>query len=864
MKRLKRFIPYLMVLGFCHGWMWSQQYDMTAANHDAAMFRLRGHYSLFEQFVPPAVGAYVNAGSGWNPLAGTGSTGALPFTPPPAALYCISSGAWVPCTGTGGGGGGTFPSGTGIATVNAGAAWGLTLPQVPVESYGAVSYSSASAAIAGTDSTTAIRTCVNISGSECLFQAGYYKITNNIPITVSGTSVKGAFSFPVDTGLVPTITPTVILQTSATADFFDVAGTDTTHNIASNQFEDLTLERSVLPTGGATNCISLNFTYAAYINRVVCADSNHGFHWHASGSQGVGVIENSAVMLGYNGLTETTGNHDGFFADSVDGIASPSFRLRHDFVGVNPSVTATTKAYNITGGAVQDQMYYGVESAGASYGAYISCTGTSFDNSADIHFIEPVFDQSKTSSIFIQNCPASATTQIDFNGGYALTTQGTVTNNIDVESSDGVSISKMQIYGTVPVEVYAHSSTNASITNNQITLGSGKGVVFDGTVSSLINGNQLSGLSGATVHIGLVNSASGNVVGGNTLSGTGTFGISPDSSSQNNIGLQSNIISVSGTPIATPTTPLTTPCNTWTLGEASCNQPYSYLELGNVSSSMTDNPSVFWANSAGAVITLPTAPQGVGIVCASGIIVCGPSRIVTVFNSTFGGSAGNITVVPSSGWSFFGTLSACTSSVCTIPAGGSITFSSLNIPSSSTLDWFPVAFSGLGAGGFPITIGSTSIAANSTTTTIAGLSLTAPNIGAATATSLLASDNVDGTAPMTITTGTSASLGGTFKSGYTLNAEATAAAGVAYTLPTAAAGLQYCVGNSWNGSAATTGILTVNASASGQFIIFTDGTLSATGGNVTSGGAAADFACFVGVDSTHWYFKPSSGTWVKH
>lgn len=130
--------------------------------------------------------------------------------------------------------------------------------------------------------------------------------------------------------------------------------------------------------------------------------------------------------------------------------------------------------------------------------------------------------------------------------------------------------------------------------------------------------------------------------------------------------------------------------------------------------------------------------------------------------------------------------------------------------------------------------------------------------------SLLASGIVDGKAPVTITTGTTGSIGGTYKSGYTFNQEATAATAVAYTLPTAAAGLQYCVGNSYNGSAATTGVLTVNTSASGQFIIFTDGTLSATGGNVTSGGAAADAACFVGVDSTHWQQYTQRGTWTKH
>lgn len=142
--------------------------------------------------------------------------------------------------------------------------------------------------------------------------------------------------------------------------------------------------------------------------------------------------------------------------------------------------------------------------------------------------------------------------------------------------------------------------------------------------------------------------------------------------------------------------------------------------------------------------------------------------------------------------------------------------------------------------------------------------LITPDVGAATGTSLLVTGNVDGTAPVTITTGTTATLGGTFRSGYTLNQEATAATAVAYTLPTAAAGRQYCVGNSWNGTAATTGILTVNASASGQFIIFTDGTLSATGGNVTSGGAAADAACFVGVDATHWQIYVQRGIWTKH
>ena len=163
-----------------------------------------------------------------------------------------------------------------------------------------------------------------------------------------------------------------------------------------------------------------------------------------------------------------------------------------------------------------------------------------------------------------------------------------------------------------------------------------------------------------------------------------------------------------------------------------------------------------------------------------------------------------------------------------------------------------------------LALAATTVGSGTTVVLATSPTLVTPVLGAATATSLLASGNVDGTAPMTITTGTTATLGGTFKSGYTYNQEATAATAVAYTLPTAAVGRQYCIGNSWNGSAATTGVLTLNTSASGQFIIFTDGTLTATGGNVTSGGAAADAACVVGVDSTHWQLYVQRGSWSKH
>ena len=139
-----------------------------------------------------------------------------------------------------------------------------------------------------------------------------------------------------------------------------------------------------------------------------------------------------------------------------------------------------------------------------------------------------------------------------------------------------------------------------------------------------------------------------------------------------------------------------------------------------------------------------------------------------------------------------------------------------------------------------------------------------PAIAAATGTSLIVTGILDGKAPLQVVTATTFNFGTTYLSGYAVCEDATAAAACTGTLPTAAAGIQYCVSDGYNGSAPNTGVVTIQTSASGQYIIFTDGTLSATGGYVSSGGAARDSACVVGVDSTHWILYVQSGTFAKH
>lgn len=142
-------------------------------------------------------------------------------------------------------------------------------------------------------------------------------------------------------------------------------------------------------------------------------------------------------------------------------------------------------------------------------------------------------------------------------------------------------------------------------------------------------------------------------------------------------------------------------------------------------------------------------------------------------------------------------------------------------------------------------------------------SFTTPSLGVATATSLLASGIVDGLAPVTVTTTATATLGGTNKTGYVYNQEATSTTAITYTLPTAAQGRQYCIKNSNNGTSAETGTLKLVTSASGQFIIY-NGVLSASGGYIISTGAAGDGLCITGVDTTHWEAYVQNGTWTLH
>lgn len=242
----------------------------------------------------------------------------------------------------------------------------------------------------------------------------------------------------------------------------------------------------------------------------------------------------------------------------------------------------------------------------------------------------------------------------------------------------------------------------------------------------------------------------------------------------------------------------------------------------------------------------PTAGFGLPIAAGAAPTADGFDAFNTTTHAQVWGSNGT-TIVGAAAATGTGTATTCSNQFVTV-------ISAIAIPTCTTVTPAYAAGNTSGSGNFVLVTSPT---------------LITPALGAATATSLLASGIVDGKAPITITTGTTATLGAaTYQSGYTFNQEATAATSVTYTLPATATGLQYCVANSIvSGTGApTTGVLKVYPPASSYVILA--GVINTIGGGgthgVSSGGAAADAACFVAIDATHWNVYVQSGTWTAN
>jgi hypothetical protein len=200
-----------------------------------------------------------------------------------------------------------------------------------------------------------------------------------------------------------------------------------------------------------------------------------------------------------------------------------------------------------------------------------------------------------------------------------------------------------------------------------------------------------------------------------------------------------------------------------------------------------------------------------------------------------------------------------TSATDKLTIGDGATSISLDFTANTTIT-FPAATGTLALTDQTMYIGTTQVAINraSAALTLAGITLTTPDIGAATGTSLMVTGRVDGTVGITESSAALAVVVATHgHSAYFINSGADEANST-FTLPAVEAGLQYCFKNA-TGIDHVLKILAVS-----DDVIDLDGADTGAAGYIHSGGALGDAACVVGVDATHWYSYVQKGTFTAH
>jgi hypothetical protein len=420
----------------------------------------------------------------------------------------------------------------GSAAVSFGAMQAL----VPVEWFGAVGDWNGST---GTDNTAAIQACLNaLANGQCALQAQAYKTSATLSIARSQIGIGGTSpGFP-NAALYPAPSPSEIIIASASADVLDAVGSSTSNSISENLFTNFTLARSVAPVTGAAG-LKLFFSYGARISGVTSEDSEVDFYLHAVGSAGVGYIENSAALWGFNGITETSGTLAGIQIDSLDGTPSPSLRIRNSLTVANTTLTGTT-TYGLlsNGAAMQDLMTDHFETASTNYGEFLQAAGGA---STDIHLMNSINDGCLTTCIFIQNITGA----VEVSGGWNFRVSSS-SPVIAISNSSHVDITNQQIFYPAGTGVGLSAATSGSlrISHNDFIQGGGSAITFNTVNGSTITGNVMNGIT-ATSIISLVGS-SANVISSNTINGTATNGILLDSGSSGIGGLETNQIGLPG------------------------------------------------------------------------------------------------------------------------------------------------------------------------------------------------------------------------------------------------------------------------------------------------------------------------------
>lgn len=417
---------------------------------------------------------------------------------------------------------------------------GSRVTTAPVEWFGAVGDWNGST---GTDNTAAIQNCLNaLTSGECVFQTQSYQTTSALSITKPAIGIRGVNSLHPSGAIVTIPALSAIVCTSASADILDISGVSTGNSLYGNTVKDITLARSVVPSGTAKG-LSLSFSYKAQISNVVSLDSIYNFYFRGVGSMGSGYIENNIASWGYNGITETSGSVYGFYVDATGGVFSPSIRIRNNHVASNVGAGVTTYGYANVGTLGADWHLTHDETAGLNYGIYLNNSGSGFTASSDIQIVDPVMDGCLTACVYITGLSGG----VGISGGW-LNPVGANAIAADFESGvagSQVSMVNVSVYGTGITGflgvIIGHNSYNVHLIGNKIqTAASSSPVIsFSGVTAGAISGNSIWSSAGTTTLINLVSTI--NVpISSNTLNGNSTNGIVLDSATHGISGLETN------------------------------------------------------------------------------------------------------------------------------------------------------------------------------------------------------------------------------------------------------------------------------------------------------------------------------------
>ena len=457
-----------------------------------------------------------------------------------------TSGQLLSSTGTGtlwvtggGGGSGTVAPGTkgqiALYASNGSTVSGFFNGVFYPETYGAVGNGV-------TDDTVAIQATINAAaaagGGVVQFGAKTYLISSALSITTSNVGMTGLMAggpFAGGPG------GTTILCNSASATIIALGNGGA--QIHGNLFRDFCISRSITPTTG--DGFVLNSVIDAKLDNIWSFDSIHCFShvnaqlvWYTNCFAEWTTTSNGITGFGYNMVGANT---TGFFSTRMS-----------DCIAVNKASSGTFHGMHIStsGNGISDLFCEGFETASCTYGVYIDGTSSNFNE--NLHFLRTIHDAFTTSAFFITGV-SGHDSYVEISGGYV---EGVGTAiGIDIENSAGVIVSNVNFIAfggnSGPcVLINGSSSKNNVVQANVMYCGSSSQVMIklNGANDNNVSDNVIVGSAAAfTTGISLLNS-SFNTVDGNTLSGSGTTGISLDSSSGHNGGV--NV--VDPTSITTP------------------------------------------------------------------------------------------------------------------------------------------------------------------------------------------------------------------------------------------------------------------------------------------------------------------------